>query len=49
MPPSKRVVSLSLGTIVPPIIVHRVALSRVNQFCRFTCWAWPRCWAASVR
>ena len=21
----------------------------VNQFCRFTCSAWPRCWAASVR
>ena len=21
----------------------------VNQFCRFTSSAWPRCWAASVR
>ena len=21
----------------------------VNQFCRFTSWAWPRCWAALVR
>ena len=21
----------------------------VNQFCRFTSFAWPRCWAASVR
>ena len=29
--------------------VNHICRFGVNQFCRFTSSAWPRCWAASVR
>ena len=29
--------------------VNHICQFSVNQFCRFTSSAWPRCWAASVR
>ena len=29
--------------------VNHICRFSVNQFCRFTSSAWPRCWAASVR
>ena len=29
--------------------VNYICRFGVNQFCRFTSSAWPRCWAASVR
>ena len=29
--------------------VNHICQFSINQFCRFTSSAWPRCWAASVR
>ena len=45
------VASLTIAVFMIPLLsrVNHNCRFGVNQFCRFTSSAWPRCWAASVR
>ena len=51
-PSPEQLDAMALATGLPdsPFVPRQLYLPvGVNQFCRFTSWAWPRSWAALVR